>query len=1334
MMEDGEAEFEEVPQEEEEEEVVVDDGEDDDGGEGYRTESTEKKSKVTCDWSQFSMPQMNYPQQGEPLRLQVIDIEHQKRRLPRWDMDDSEVERVREAARIYGPKWKQNKPFYPTVPCIRLYCKDTRGYSYCVNAYGYYPVVHLLASIAVTDAVLTELRDYVEEQLTENESKGPFPKKRPDGWQAILTARVVEGFPAFPFSENPHTFLEFRLSDSCYVKAFGRLMRQNGGELESPSLGDVKVMPYSCQDIVDKFQADIRVSGFGWLLLDRFIRTGDAVGADDSSCDFELDTCVSWLRNVKGCDDIAPLRKITYDIECLKTEGMPDPDKDAVIVISAICGDYVNGQPAKKRKVLLQLNKADSVKNIVSENGDVHHCFDSEVDLLDAFGELVLAFDPDYICGHNMIGFDLPYLVTRANKIDADSLRYMGRRRAYRWSKPRKVVKKRKSGETRETKMTSTPGRIQLDTLNWIMGGFEKERSYRLGALAAKYLGDTKDDVGYSMIGPMFRQSDTTRARLGKYCLKDSELTEALCDLKRYQMVISSIEMSRQTRVPAGKLLRSGVQVKVWGLLLEKAKDPHFDGRGTPVFFPDEEVCERSKDDKFAGAEVLEPFRGYYSDWVGCGDFRSLYPSIIIDLNICLGKGTFVRCSDGLGREIERVCEGSSVQMYGQTETLEVGVCNNGVTLGSPNDNGLRDDCVRVTLYDGTEVVCTADHKFLTSTVDGSWEYSEARSLLGRRICCSALGCPRDDTYDEDATSYFVIGPWSLARERDKVMAFSRLLGMVLTDGSTTTVKATGCRRSCLFMGNEIDVQAVQNDIELITGKIPVAHWDERDVSCKYSGGVWCINVPSGILQDTFETLGVPSGRRTMHARMIPGIIRKAPKTVQREFIAAYWGGDGGAPSLDQKSIVGCRLVSHMLVSLPIISRDELVAHRESVRWLVETLHSVFGVHASYSESFEARMPDGKLITIDESEAINSASVVYATATATLSTVRDGFALFADRVGVRYCSDKQIRFEMSRRWSCYRNCVENQCRYEMSLLRSEKEIITERPDHCGRPSYLMRPYWRCAVCKKKVGRYEERDRAMHGFADRCAIATKEHFQGWYYTEGAANSRGVTAKYNNRGSDGDLAFPDALKLSEFCSALGYNPNIPRQRGASATIAVPVVSVTAVDGAVRVYDLSISGGISQTVAEHNFVAAGCVVHNCYTTEIRGGKYDDFSFKKSPNGVKFVDKTRRVGLLPQIEVELMANRDTAKLQAREAGKKGDAGAANMYDKRQNEIKFVCNIIYGIMTASGGRLTRMELGESVTSQGRLMIMTAKGIAEKTLTTVGHEKAGVADFKVIYG
>jgi hypothetical protein len=561
------------------------------GGDDAQPPPAKPKTK-TVDWSSFALPQCRAPSvaDGSKLRLQVIDIEHQKRRLPRWDMEDPEVRPVREAANVYLPAWKKKKGvMLPSVPCIRLYCKDERGYSICVNAYGYYPVVHLLTSINVTDAVVQELRDYVEAQLRENESKSPFPKKRPEGWQAILTARAVDGFPAFPYCEQPCTFIEFKLADSSYIKAFGRLLRQNGGELESSSLGFVKVMPYSCQDIVDKFQADKGVSGYGWIELSKWIVTKEDTSSqyncpDGSSCHFEIDTSVAWFEPIKS-DAIVPIRKITYDIECLKTRGMPDPEKDAVIVISAVCGEYVNGQPVPpgpdtkggKRKVLLQLNKADAVRNIDPANGDVHECFETEVDLLNAFGELVEAYDPDYLCGHNMIGFDLPYLVTRADKIDADSLRFMGRRRAYKWTKSRRVVKKRKNGDTRETKMTSTPGRIQLDTLNWIMGGFEKERSYKLGALAAKYLDDNKDDVGYSMIGPMFRQSNATRARLGKYCMKDSELTEGLCDLKRYQMVISSIEMSRQTRVPACKLLRSGVQVKVWGLLLEKAKNP---GRG----------------------------------------------------------------------------------------------------------------------------------------------------------------------------------------------------------------------------------------------------------------------------------------------------------------------------------------------------------------------------------------------------------------------------------------------------------------------------------------------------------------------------------------------------------------------------------------------------------------------------------------------------------------------------------------------------------------------------------------------------------------------------------
>ena len=165
--------------------------------------------------------------------------------------------------------------------------------------------------------------------------------------------------------------------------------------------------------------------------------------------------------------------------------------------------------------------------------------------------------------------------------------------------------------------------------MNWVMGQ-SKERSYSLNYLSRKYLNDSKMDVSPNIIKQLWETNDTTRKRLAEYGMKDSILTEELVCLKEFDMVRNSIEESRQTRVPAPKLLKSGMQARVWGRILEKAKAPKWDEANTPAFVPFEKPKERDKDDKFAGAEVLQPYRGFYPGYVVCGDFRSLYPSIII--------------------------------------------------------------------------------------------------------------------------------------------------------------------------------------------------------------------------------------------------------------------------------------------------------------------------------------------------------------------------------------------------------------------------------------------------------------------------------------------------------------------------------------------------------------------------------------------------------------------------------------------------------------------------------------------------------------------------------
>jgi DNA polymerase delta subunit 1 len=261
---------------------------------------------------------------------------------------------------------------------------------------------------------------------------------------------------------------------------------------------------------------------------------------------------------------------------------------------------------------------------------------DNETEMVRAFGAFMTTYDPDIIIGHNIIGFDIPYIVTRANVLDVEEAMYMGRRRAQKWTSPREITRMRKNGDTRISLRAETPGRIQLDTLPFMQGA-KKESSYRLGALAQKYLGDGKDDVGYQMIKPLWKESPQTRARLCSYCLKDVQLSLGLAMYKDFEMVLSVVELARSTRVRAPQLLRSGNQEKVKTLVMYAAKDPQFDGENLPVFFPYETPKSRSKEDKFQGATVISPKRGARkkSSPVATGDFTSLYPSIMISHNMC---------------------------------------------------------------------------------------------------------------------------------------------------------------------------------------------------------------------------------------------------------------------------------------------------------------------------------------------------------------------------------------------------------------------------------------------------------------------------------------------------------------------------------------------------------------------------------------------------------------------------------------------------------------------------------------------------------------------------
>ena len=186
-----------------------------------------------------------------------------------------------------------------------------------------------------------------------------------------------------------------------------------------------------------------------------------------------------------------------------------------------------------------------------------------------------------------------------------------------------------------------------------------KLSSYSLNAVCAHFLGEQKEDVHHSIISDLQARNADTRRRLAVYCLKDAYLPQRL--LSKLMCIINYTEMARVTGVPLSYLLTRGQQIKVMSQLYRKCRK---EGLLIPTA-----ARKAQEGDKFEGATVIEPKKGFYREPVRYGtrpghtpcaahtarpypptrllltnsrsfqvatlDFASLYPSIMMAHNLC---------------------------------------------------------------------------------------------------------------------------------------------------------------------------------------------------------------------------------------------------------------------------------------------------------------------------------------------------------------------------------------------------------------------------------------------------------------------------------------------------------------------------------------------------------------------------------------------------------------------------------------------------------------------------------------------------------------------------
>jgi len=232
----------------------------------------------------------------------------------------------------------------------------------------------------------------------------------------------------------------------------------------------------------------------------------------------------------------------------------------------------------------------------------------SEKELITRFRDDLLKLDPDILSGWNSIGFDFPYIINRAAKLGIIPASFS------------------KYGEIyvdADRRFCDISGFICLDMLDLYKNYSQKKpENNRLGTVGLFELKQDKLDSG-SNFGKLFKENVNQSIR---YNVRDVSL---LVDLdKKLKHIFLMNEMREITN---GTFNSAANEMgKVDSIIVSYLKRKGLVSRNADI---------HGVEQKFAGAFVKETITGLH-EWIVDFDFTSLYPSIMMTMNI--GPDSFV--------------------------------------------------------------------------------------------------------------------------------------------------------------------------------------------------------------------------------------------------------------------------------------------------------------------------------------------------------------------------------------------------------------------------------------------------------------------------------------------------------------------------------------------------------------------------------------------------------------------------------------------------------------------------------------------------------------------
>ncbi len=397
----------------------------------------------------------------------------------------------------------------------------------------------------------------------------------------------------------------------------------------------------------------------------------------------------------------------------------------------------------------------------------------------------------------------------------------------------------------------------------------------------------------------------------------------------------------------------------------------------------------------------------------------------------CIAEGTPVLLANGTAWRIEQMPSAGGAALLAPTADGRLGTA----TQTEMMVQGER-ECVSLVLQDGRTLVCTPDHEIFCT--DGRWVRADQLVLRHDRVVVG-LEAPLDEPGDDEVGYALHVGNLTFtmdtSHERLRTLAFARLLGHLLSDGS---ISLLGQGR--MHVGQAMDREAVLDDVELLVGYRPAAtRYDQRK---------WTIVLPKP-LTDAISTLpGVRTGRRIRQAPTLPAFVldESCPVTVVREFLGGLFGADGHAAVLHRWG----KCEEEATLEPPAYSQSTISEHVEALKQIMDDIIRLLarcGVKTDGANVYEYPTRHATSSYPIAQDGIPRIEVRL--------ELPDGLS-FVEHVGFRYCMDKALRasaaavywrlvnqIHLQRLWMSARLEELHQADYELSFSRARKIAAVE---------------------------------------------------------------------------------------------------------------------------------------------------------------------------------------------------------------------------------------------------------------------------------------------------